>query len=447
MELIRDMMKNYKNFFSVILVFVALACSSGAYAAWEQIQVLPAAQNVFVAPNGNLISSDFIFEYTGGIWYSQDKGTTWTKCDVEDHAYTLMVQAGDYIIASGEGCNLARSNDNGITWEVLNYGYMFVDYISEEGVEWDVAYAMTYYNNKLYVADLGGGGVIFSEDFGETWTLTDRESLKYDTGSSKSVAKGDGTALDSYYNLAENNGRLLLFGMYFIYRLNEDGHTWELLRTDSNFMGVSAKWEDKLVCGRAIPNYTDQVPFLEYTADGGTSWGEVPRPEGMIDNNVRAMHSDEMGMYVALQNGGMYFTEDFGTTWSNISDGMPYTTTDAGDLYEAPLIITSDADYVYVAIYKEPWLQSNVSGVYRLAKSSLPVASVDKVRTKNVVGYVYNNTLYINGVADVTIYTVGGAMVCAEKGCNNIDLSNLADGVYLYEAVMDGNRITGKFAK
>lgn len=438
------MMRNYKSLLRLGVLLVGLVSALNVSAAWEQIQKLPATQCVFVAPNGNLISSDFIFEHTGGIWCSQDKGTTWTKCDVDDYAYGVMVQAGDYIIAAGEGCNLARSKDNGVTWEVLNYGYMFLDYIGEEGVEWDVAYAMTYFKGKLFVADFSGGGVIYSEDFGETWTLTDRESLKYDVGGVKSTAK-DAYALDSYYSLAESDGNLLLFGVYFIYRYNESDNTWELLRSDSNFMGVNTLYDGKLVCGRAITNYTDQVPFLEYTADGGKTWGVVARPEGMIDNNVRAIHSDEKGLYVGLQNGGLYFTDNFGESWSFISDGMP-TMNDEG-AYEVPMIITSDADYVYMAVYKEPWLQSDVSGVYRLAKSELPVAAVDKVKADAVVGYVFDNTLYINGVADVTIYTVSGVKVCAEEGCERVDLSGLADGVYVYEAVMDGNRITGKFAK
>ncbi|MBR6750482.1 MAG: hypothetical protein IKM10_08365 [Bacteroidaceae bacterium] len=438
------MMRNYKSLLRLGVLLVGLVSALNVSAAWEQIQKLPATQCVFVAPNGNLISSDFIFEHTGGIWCSQDKGTTWTKCDVDDYAYGVMVQAGDYIIAAGEGCNLARSKDNGVTWEVLNYGYMFLDYIGEEGVEWDVAYAMTYFKGKLFVADFSGGGVIYSEDFGETWTLTDRESLKYDVGGVKSTAK-DAYALDSYYSLAESDGNLLLFGVYFIYRYNESDNTWELLRSDSNFMGVNTLYDGKLVCGRAITNYTDQVPFLEYTADGGKTWGVVARPEGMIDNNVRAIHSDEKGLYVGLQNGGLYFTDNFGESWSFISKGMP-TMNDEG-AYEIPMIITSDADYVYMAVYKEPWLQSDVSGVYRLAKSELPVAAVDKVKADAVVGYVFDNTLYINGVADVTIYTVSGVKVCAEEGCERVDLSGLADGVYVYEAVMDGNRITGKFAK
>lgn len=391
----------------VASVFVAsLLTGASSYAAgWEQIKALPATQCVFVAKNGNLIASDFLYtDYSGGIYYSEDKGVTWNKADVADYCYATMIQAGDYIIASGEGCHLARSKDNGVTWELLSYAHMFSDYISEDDIMYDIAYGITYYDNKLFVADFCGGGVIYSEDFGDTWTLTDRESLKYDANSGKSRGKEDGMMLDSYYNLSESNGRLLLFGIYFVYRLNDDGYTWELLRSDSNFMGVSATVDGKLVCGRAIMNYTDEVPFLEWTADGGDTWDEVARPTGVIDNNVRAMHSDAAGLYVGLQNGGIYYTNNFGDEWMDISSGLPYTVNSDDDskVYESPLVIASDDEYVYMAVYKDTFSQSDVSGVYRFAKSELPTASIENVE--------------VAVDAPVEYYDLGGRKVAQPKG-------------------------------
>ncbi len=436
------MMKNYASFFQCCLLIVALCMPTMVKAAaWEQIQSQAATQNVFVAPNGNLISSDFIFEYTGGIYYSQDNGATWTKADVEDHAYTCMIQAGDYIIASGEGCYMARSNDNGVTWEVLNYAYMFTDFIGEEGAIYDVAYAIAYFKDKIFVADYEGGGVIYSTDFGETWTLTDRESLKYDLGVSKSVAKGDGKALDSYYNLSVNNDELLLSGVYFVYRLNESDYTWELLRSDSNFLGVSATVGSKLIYGRAVMNYSDAVPFLEYTEDGGRTWGELPRPEGVIDNNVRAMYSDEKGLYVGLPETGMLYTPDLGQTWMDISEGLPHSVS------TPPLMMASDDEYLYVALYDMPWSENKISGVYRYKKSELPVAAVNKTFNDEVKVYVSNNTLFATQAGNIAIYDIDGTLVLTADNCNTLDVAALNAGVYIYRVVVDGNQVTGKFVK
>ena len=407
---------------------------------WEQIQVLPATQSIFVAPNGNLISSDFQFDYSGGIYYSTDKGTTWTKADVPDYAYSRMIQAGEYIIASGECCNLARSKDNGVTWELLNYGYMLTDYIGEEGAEYDLAYAITYFKEKLFVADFGGGGVLYSEDFGETWTMTDRESLKYALGSSRAVAKGDGSAIDSFYNLAENNNELLLFGMYFIYRLNESDYTWELLRSDSNFMGVSTTIDDKLICGRGIMNYNEKSHFLEYTTDAGRNWAYINHADtATFDTNVRALHSDEKGLYCAMQAGNMFYTTDFGANWLDLSKGLP-----AGC---PTLIITSDDEYLYAAVYSEPFKETTFSGVYRYSKNQLPVANVTNTHNDKFDVYVVDNTLYLATAADITIYNINGQVVATANNCNTVNINNLPQGVYLYEVTGINSHTTGKFVK
>ncbi len=426
-----------KKYFLLLATIFVAATTQQASAQWEKIQALPAAQCIMVAPNGNLISSDFQFDYSGGIYYSQDKGATWIKAEVEDYAYNTMIQAGEYIIASGEYSTLARSKDNGVTWETLNYSYILSEYISEGAAEGDMAYAITYFKDKLFIADMNGGGAMYSEDFGETWTMTDRQSLMYETEY--------GPAIDSFYKFDQNNGQLLLFGAFFVYRLNEENYTWELLRSDSNFMGVTTTYQNKLICGRAITNYTDKVPFLEYTEDGGSSWGEVPRPEGMIDNNVRAMHCFDNTIIVALQQGGLYFTNDFGQTWDTFSDGIPYYVSNDTKYYKSPLVIDSDDQYVYIALYDEPWNEPNEGGIYRYDKSMLKASVNTTIHNNNV--YVHNNTLYLNDSANVTIYNLNGSLVYSANNCQEIDLNNLQEGIYIYQANINNDIISGKFIK
>lgn len=422
-------------------IFIA-ATTQQVCAQWEKIQALPAAYCVFVAPNGNLISSDFQYtEYSGGIYYSEDKGETWIKSDAPDYLYSAIIQADEYIIASGENCYLARSKDNGVTWEMLNYAYILYDYLEEEAVEGDVAYAITYFKDKLFIADMNGGGVLYSEDFGETWTMTDRASLMYETDY--------GSAIDSFYKLDQNNGRLLLFGAFFAYRLNEENYTWEnIINGTNNFMGVSTTCGDKLICGRAIPNYTDKVNFLEYTTDAGDTWNAIPRPTGIIDNNVRALYSYDNNLIVALQNGGMYFTDNLGETWTDISQGIPYYINDVDNskVYKSPLVIDADENYIYIALYDEHWNGNNVGGIYRYDKSLLQSAVVNTFDNNIRIAYD-NNSLCFNTPGDVVIYNINGTTVLNANNCQEVNIANLQEGIYIYQVNIGNDVVTGKFIK
>lgn len=426
--------------FLLTLLFVSFA-SHHAYAKWEQIKTLPATHTVYVAPNGNIICTDFQFDFSGGIYYSEDQGETWNKADVEDYAYNGIIEAGEYIFASGEYCHIARSRDNGVTWELLNYAYMLTDVIEEKAVDGDMAYAIAYYNDKLFIADINGGGAMYSEDFGETWTFTDRESLMYNTGY--------GLAIDTFYDFNINDGRLLLFGAYFVYRLNEDNYTWELLRNDSNFMGVTADCNGNLVCGRSIMNENPSSPFLEYTADGGSTWNVVPRPYGVIDNNIRAMHAYGNNLITCTMSKGIYYTNDMGENWTNISEGLPYWENPDNSIrvYEIPIAMDSDDDYLYLAIYDEPNSGGGLSGVYRYSKSDLPTAGIDN--TINNFDGVYNDDqyLYFNTAADVTIYNINGSVVMNANNRQQINIGNLQAGIYIYHVVIDNQTVCGKFIK
>ena len=435
-----------KSYLRILVVVLVLVCTNlNSIAKWEKIHDLTSAYACYVTKNGNLLMSDYQYiDYSGGIYISEDGGQTWTKTDVDDYCYSLFYEAGDYIFATGEGCKLARSADEGKTWEVMDFSYVYADYLTEDELMYDPCYAIAYHKDKLYVGDLNGGGIAYSEDFGETWTLTDRQSLTYQLSSesvSPIAARKPSQAMESFYNMVSFNGDLYAFGVYFIFRLNEDTGLWEVIRNDSNFMGVVTEYKDNLICGRAIMNYTDQVPFLETTIDGNT-WGEVKRPEGMIDNNVRTMTSDEQNLYVGLQQGGMYYTSDFGESWANISEGLPY---DQNGTYYTLLTLVSNDEYLYVVVYDTPWSGDAISGLYRMKKSDLPIVSVDGLTMAKTNVYASGECLVVEGdYKQVTISTMQGVAHQVKIVDGKADISALDKGIYIY--ALDRNHV-GKFVK
>ena len=168
----------------------------------------------------------------------------------------------------------------------------------------------------------------------------------------------------------------------------------------------------------------------------------MKRPEGMLDNNVRTMTCDDNNLYVGLQQGGMYYTPDFGETWHFISEGLPY---DANGTYFTLLSLTETEEYLYVVVYDNAWTGSGVSGLYRMAKSDLPISSVEELAVAKSNVYVEGDNLVVgNDYECVTISTMQGVTYQVKVVDGKADISALENGIYIYAL---GRNNVGKFVK
>lgn len=352
--------KFYANVTKIFLVVVMMAFGTIANAqkGWEQIYQLPTTNAMHISSEGNLILADYTFDGTGGIYVSKDKGENWTKTNAPDYAFNLFVENDDYIFAAGMGCKVARSEDGGESWEILSYGRTVEDYLGAENVEYSNAYAMTIHDGKLFVGDFCGGGVVYSEDNGETWVNTDITTLSYGEDDPKLGKK----PVENIYNLVSYNGNLYAFGVYYVFRYDAASNSWETIRTDSNFMSVSAFYQGSVCFGRSVMNDSYEADFIVTLNEAG-EWGALPRPE-TYDNNVRAMFGEGEHLFVGMQMTGFYYTNNAGQTWKKLEKNYPASCT--------PMAIRTDENYVYLACYQTPWADTwRDSGLWRMAKSEL----------------------------------------------------------------------------
>lgn len=432
-------MKN--NYFSkimrTIMMILILNFALSAYAQnspWEKVYDLRATNAFHITNSGNLLLADYLFEMNGGIYVSTDKGQTWEKTAVQDYIYNYFVENDKYVFAAGGAANIARSADGGLTWEIVSYSEAVIDQLGSE-IDYTVCYAMALHDGKLFAGDFNGGGVVYSEDNGDTWTSTDVNALSFEMDGKPIV--------ENIYNLMSYNGELYAFGVYFVFKYLPETNSWEIIRDDSNVMAVGTIYQNKICAGRCVPDENVDNPFV-ITLDEKGEWGELPRPEGNIDNNIRAIYADGDYLFVGMQSTGLYYTDNAGLDWYAINDGIPYST----GYYFVPMFFNSDDEYVYLAAYEPPYSDTKNSGLYRLAKKDLPTyVGVEQLQSPNNVVFNGSQLIFKDNVEQITIYDINGRTLKNRISDNVVNVDDIQQGIYLYRAVVDGTALSGKFVK
>lgn len=421
------MAKTLQRLLSVAAAVASLAFPMSASAEWEQVYSLPTTYAHFITTEGVHLMSDYRDNRDGGIYYSEDGGTTWSKCGVRDYWFSNFYEADGYIFAIGAGCRVARSEDGGRSWDLLNYSLAVKDWIPKGATEETVCYGITVLDGVLYVADFSGGGVLRSDDYGETWEMTDRDTLYiYFQGETTPI-------MDNFYHLEAYKGKVYAFGMYSIHTYSPEDKLWTALPINSNFMGSVTIFNDLMICGRAAPNYDSSYDYL--LCNDGEKWRSLNRPD-TNDNNVRFLASDDKFIYSLHHGGPMYYTDDMGETW-NVSSNFP------GELY--PLTLATDDEYIYSGVYS-PLASEKRAGLWRMPKSELK-SGVEGVRSDNMPSPVVSGDLLQLGrtAREAAIYTADGKRVAAASKVSQLSIKGLNRGVYIYTVDYDNRSASGKF--
>lgn len=441
------------NLKSLLVAAAALTAtfSASAVSKWERSLQLTAADAVFVTSKGTVLAADNNFQVpaTSGIYYSTDEGENWAQCNVAKWQYNCFFEAGDYVFALGEQARIARSDDDGRTWTVLNYSRYLTDYIEEKEMDYITAYAAAYdpERQRIYIPVWSGNaGVIYSDDFGVTWNMTNRESLQ--------ITFQDGeVTFDSFYGASFFKGQPQVWGIYLFYTYDAEKDRWSK-GTDasgqpynSNMLAIVASRDNELYAGRAMENDGMDKPFIQSTTDLKT-WKHFKHPGDLESTYVRAITTDDEYVYAATINLGIYRTKDDGETWQAVGTGLPKD--QMWEICNADRTIQLAFSEHYLFAAQHDFFNST-SGIYRLSRedmgAELSEVSLKEIADQQVTATVTDNEISAPGAIRVAVCSMTGVELLAADG-ETLSTASLPAGAYVYSVTASNGAISnGKFIK
>lgn len=455
------MKKFYSNVFKAVAACMMLvAAATPATAAtpkWEKCGNIFAPYSIFKTSTGRLLVGDYDSNKKGGIYYSDDYGDTWQKAQImrdynwNDFCEVPGPDGEKYIFAAGILYpSIARSEDDGETWITLSYISAMKDVPGIDKLEdfegvgaVKVRFDPTYH--RVYAVIQGFDGVVvYSDDYGETWSMTDGSGFQL-------FDPNYGYFYDFPYGMEYFNGNIYVMGMYHWYKLNGKTKKWTKVKRNgstmvSNLMcevtmSPDAKWLFATSPQeRGIVEEQGYYPeFVIRTKDCAKfEVGQFPEGETYAYN--RSMHHDGERLYLTVKTKAAYYSLDNGDTWKVLGNNYPGVF--------VPMM-TSDDKYLYAAGYDAGG--GSLDGIYRIAKkgleSGIEEVAADTPREGLDIDFDrYNFAVNAQGVSSIEIYNAAGRCV-AKSAANRVNIAALPFGPYIYKVTTGAGQFSGKFFK
>lgn len=257
-----------------------------------------------------------------GIYKSDDQGTSFVKSSdglTQPHIRWLAYDPGGtgWALAGTEPAAIFISQDGGESWrecpevaEMRDKNRWYLPYSPESGC----VRGFAFHGKRVYAA-VEVGGLLYSDDKGETWELVE--------GSRKSPSAGSSGGLHPDVHSVEvhPSSKELIFaptgGGFYITK--DGGVNWKNV-----YHGYCrAVWGDPdnpedLILGPA--DNVDRNGRIERTMDGGKSWEsasgglEVPWPKYMVERFARF----EDDLLAVLSNGDLFISPPDRFQWKQI---------------------------------------------------------------------------------------------------------------------------------
>lgn len=306
-----------------------LAPNSDAWEGDNDGLIVQDVRALLLLPDGTLLGGIF----GDGVFKKNPNNTFWEPTGLRQEVIVDLARANNGTLIAGAFEKVFRSTDGGENWDELPS-------LVGEG-QFITVKAVAFNDDMLFIAT--DRGMFRSGDFGDTW-----EPLAGPWGAFPNLTAMDVSPSGQVFVGASPQGNLAT-----IYRSPNNGNTWSTVLTRTNPLQIgSIKFDlaGNLYVGgfqRVYVSRNNGSTFSEASAsqttvqafafrggeiligtvgrgalrsaDGGLSWAE--KNEGMLSSIQVLATSNDGTLYVGTA-GGIYTSNDWGTTWTLRNDGL-----------------------------------------------------------------------------------------------------------------------------
>lgn len=355
-----------------------------------------------------------------GLFSSTNNGANWSFDRIREVFNAF--EANDSCLIGGGSTQVCVSTDQGTTWKSIRSP--FADSVA------DIT-ALSISGRQIF-AGTNGAGVFLSNDNGMTWRVMNN-GLPMSTQSAWFPPNIVGICtLDSIvfvgmreYPFTGNTGS--------VYRSTDNGAHWS-----SSLQGIIIS--TLAVCGKDVFVGTGDKTRIYRSTDKGTSWSAdttgLPHDQNGWFPYVRDFCVSGTSVFAGTDHNGVFLSSDGGTHWSSVNTGLP-------NCAVSSLVVSGQylvASMVGAGVYRRP-LSEMITSVVPAASESphrflLEQNYPNPFNPRTTIRF----ELLAPSIVHLTVYDVLGRVVLVlvdEKkntGAHEVDFdgSALASGVYYY---------------
>ena len=316
--------------------------SSDDGANWTRVQSgLPVDQDIrSLASSVRTLYAGTIYD---GLYLSTDSGATWAQSDsglrLRGFSTSAVLGTRQFFFAGGE--SVFRSSDDGTTWEAAGAGVSQMNALAikggkllagtgfgvfrstDFGENWLNAssglstevYALAISGNDIFAGTYRG--IFLSTDDGNSWHTVNNPDLEFGDNVFTAFAVQDSDVYAGYGDT---------FNGGFVFRTKDAGRSWVNIDKSLDTSYISESISALFVEGNNI--FAGGGGEILHSPDNGKNWmiadTGLPGDGGYFVNGFASNGANLFaGLYGDQDAGGVYVSTDTGSTWKNMSTGLP----------------------------------------------------------------------------------------------------------------------------